>query len=38
MADILAALAADAGSFTNGKGFDDDVCLVAAEIMRLPPA
>jgi serine phosphatase RsbU (regulator of sigma subunit) len=37
MTDVLAALAADATAFSAGKGFDDDVCLVAAEAVRLPP-
>jgi PAS domain S-box-containing protein len=35
MPDVLAALVADAEHFAAGKAFDDDVCLVAAEIIRL---
>jgi sigma-B regulation protein RsbU (phosphoserine phosphatase) len=38
MATVLADLAKDAEQFSAGKGFEDDVCLVAAEIMGLPPA
>jgi sigma-B regulation protein RsbU (phosphoserine phosphatase) len=37
MATVLTELAADAEQFAAGKGFEDDVCLVAAEILRLPP-
>jgi hypothetical protein len=36
MASILTELATDAEKFAAGKGFEDDVCLVAAEIIGLP--
>ena len=34
--EIMRAMAADAEQFSDGKGFEDDVCLVAAEVVRLP--
>lgn len=33
--DVLAAIVTNAEQFAAGKTFDDDVCLVAAEIVRL---
>lgn len=33
---ILPALAADAEDFSEGRGFDDDVCLVVVQAVRLP--
>ncbi len=33
---ILPALAADAETFSAGRGFDDDVCLVVAQAVHLP--
>ena len=36
MEEMLAAIAADAGAFSSTKGFEDDVCLVAAEVVRMP--
>lgn len=34
--EILPALAADAETFSAGRGFDDDVCLVVAQAVKLP--
>lgn len=38
MDQVLNAIAADAGAFSATKGFEDDVCLVAAEVVHLPTA
>lgn len=37
MSEVLDAIVSDAEQFAAGKVFDDDVCLVAAEIAALPP-
>ncbi|MEI6562999.1 MAG: SpoIIE family protein phosphatase [bacterium] len=33
---LLASMAADTEAFTKGTGFDDDVCMVVAEVFGLP--